>query len=169
MAEHQLFLSHAGEDRTLAMSLADQLRAHYAALGLTVEVFNTSAPAHRFEEWSERIRAGDNWGEEMVKWEADLRRYLETNIESSLAYILLVTPDALFKNSPWIRFEMQVARSLAIRRRFFFFPCTFGVPLLELPGEAMYFQGVELDKPNGFVKLTDSLSRIVLSPDERHA
>jgi hypothetical protein len=179
MAAHQVFLSHAGEDHALSISLADQLRTHCADLGHAVDVFNTSEPEYRFRELEERIRVGEPGDEAIVKWEEDLRDYLRTNIESSRAYVLLVTPKSLAKNSRWISFEMQVAREIAVRlqaaREFagrltlYFFPCTVGASLHELPGEAIYFQGVELDKPNGFFRLTEGLNRVILHPGERHA
>ena len=148
--KHQVFLSHSGHDANRATELAATLERRLADLGDQVEVFNTSEPDHRYKDLRELLTAGENWRARAERYEDELRAYLTENMEESSAFLSLVTPNSLRATSKVIEFEMETARSMAMRNRAFFFPCVAdGASLRDLPSAAREFQGVELDAEEG--------------------
>ena len=116
-----VFLSHSHRDGKLATSLA---RAIERAFDNTVEVFNTSEPEHRLEDFDPA--PGSLWSEEWTEYEAQTKDQLAAIIERARAYVLLVTARSLRENSEWVRYEMTVADSVQVEGRCFFLPMCSG-------------------------------------------
>jgi len=154
-----MFLSHSGRDKDRATKLAATLELKLAELGHRVEVFNTSEPEHRYKELV--LSAGDDWRGRSERYDDELREYLRKNLESSTAFLSLVTPNSREAGSKVIEFEMDVAGSLARKgQRPFFFPClSAGASFGDLPANAHEFQGVDLDDDAGMMRLMEGLQR----------
>lgn len=147
-----VFLSHAGEDADLALSLAADVQRDLASAGSPVRVFNTSSSHDRFCELHEFLSAGEAW--DATPWETKLREYLEAAIIGSSVYLLLATPASVEKNSQWIKFEIDTACEVWERRGLLFIPCAAdGLALHSLPPRANRFQGVCLPR---FAERTES-------------
>ena len=138
-----VFLSHAGEDADVASRLAWDLREDLDAVGIEIEVFNTSESADRFKDFGDIVAGGGTFDAE--EWERELRGYLRENIAKSAVYLLLVTPTSLEKNSKWIEFEINTAYEQRTQNQIGFIPCTTkGASLGELPPKASIFTGVDI-------------------------
>ncbi len=149
MSTPQVFLSHAGEDAKLAIEIAAGLKEALSAGGVSVRVFNTSAPEDRFRDFADIVAAGQEF--KPLEWEGELRDYLQQQIRSSAAYILLVTPKSLHRSSKWIQFEIDTAYEEQARGKIAFMPCTAeGARLKDLPDKASVFQGIDLSKEQGW-------------------
>jgi hypothetical protein len=157
--KRQVFLSHSSLDGHRAIELAATLERRLADLGDQVEVFNTSEPEHRYKDLL--LRAGHDWRAHIERYEDELRTYLTQNMEESSAFLSLVTPNSLRAASKVIEFEIETARSMAMRNQApFFFPCvTGGASLRDLPPGAREFQGVELDAGEGLTRLVEAVHR----------
>jgi len=114
-----------------------------------VNVFNTSDPQHRFTEWEKMFGPGDDWRVVAPQADEKLRAYLSTNLAASSAYLLLVTDNATFGGSDWVRWEIQEATALALEHHVPFVPVLVGIPYYAMreyfPREVVEFQGIELD------------------------
>ena len=159
--KRQVFLSHSGRDAHRATELAATLEQRLAELGDQIEVFNTSEPEHRYKDLRELLTAGQDWWARAEMYEDELRAYLTEKLEESSAFLSLVTPNSLTAASKVIEFEIETARSVAMREQMaFFFPCvTAGASLRDLPPGAMEFQGVDLDAEEGLTRLADAVHR----------
>ncbi len=164
--KRQAFLSHSGRDARRSTELAATLEQRLADLGDPIEVFNTSEPEHRYKDLQELLTAGQDWRARAEQYEDELRTYLTQNMEESSAFLSLVTPNSLRAASKVIEFEIETARSMAMKKQIpFFFPCVAdGASLRDLPPNAMEFQGVELDKEEGLTQLVKAVHR-ALSKD----
>jgi hypothetical protein len=156
----KLFLSHSGLDATLSAKVQQAIEAVFADRALDITVFNTSTPHDRFKTLESCLAPGTPWAREVVAYEEELKRYLRRNLAESAAYLLLVTPASLATQSKWIRFEIDVARSIARRgRTSFFFPCVAdGVTLSRLPEGATEFQGLRLVDPGWAAQLASAVA-----------
>jgi hypothetical protein len=145
----KLFLSHSGLDSSLSLELQSDLERAFQIRGFSPRIFNTSTPEDRFEDLRSILTAGATWRQEYEKYKKRLEKYLEENLRTSDGYLLLVTPQSLKARSEWIQFEIDLARSKAMReRQSFFFPCVAaGAKLTELPREADEFQGLDVSSP----------------------
>lgn len=156
----QIFLSHAGEDSTFSRQLALEIGETLAKSGSKVNVFNTSDPEHRFRDFLDIVSAGERW--DSSEWEEELRGYLRSNIQDSAAYLLLVTPISLQKNSQWIQFEIDTAADIFRTQGIHFIPCACGDHCLRLlPEKARIFQGIDISNQNGISMLCGVLNKIL--------
>lgn len=162
--KRQVFLSHSGLDAQWATKLAAALEQRLTELGHDIEVFNTSEPEHRYKDLQKMLAAGEDWRAQAEQYEEELRVYLSQNLERSSAFILLVTFNSLMAESNVIQFEINTARSAAMRtQKLFFFPCVSGgVSLRDLPLGAMEFQGIELDSKEGLARLIEAVQRALI-------
>ena len=157
----QIFLSHSGHDADRATQFAATIEKELARLGHDVEVFNTSEPEHRYKNLQELLNVAEDWQLRAQEYEEDLRSYLRRNLEQSLAFLVLVTPNSLAAASRVIEFEIDTAKAAAKEQsRLFFFPCVaHGTTLRDLPEGAEEFQGIELDAERGLECLLEALDR----------
>jgi hypothetical protein len=164
--KRQVFLSHSGRDAHRALELAAKLEKQLAELGYPVEVFNTSEPEHRYKALHELLTAGEDWRSRAEQYEEELRRYLRQNLQESSAFVALVTPQSVRAASKVIEFEIEAARSAAVKnQRAFFFPCVAdGARVQDLPPGAREFQGVDLNGEGGLTRLAEAVCR-ALSED----
>jgi hypothetical protein len=164
--KREVFLSHSGLDAHRATELAATLKRRLADLGDQVDVFNTSEPTYRYKDLRDLLTPGEDWRARAEQYEKELRTYLEKKMQDSVAFLSLCTPNSLRAASKVIEFEIETARSIAVRhrgagqKRPFFFPCVAdGASLTDLPRGAQEFQGVELDGEEGLTELVHALHR----------
>jgi len=147
----QIFLSHSGLDRDLALDVAATLTQRLAERGHHVRVFNTSAPEHRYQELQQMLSAGQAWASRATQYEDELRDYLRTQLRQSLAFVSLITRRSRTAGSDYIRFEMETAHTLAHdgarAGAGFFFPLLAGGAEYQDLGDtkAETFQAVKLE------------------------
>jgi len=161
-SEKQIFLSHSGLDRDLALDVAARLTQRLAECGYQVRVFNTSAPEHRYQELQEMLSAGEAWASRAKQYEDELRDYLRAQLEQSLAFVSLITRRSHSAGSDYITFEMDTAHTLARDGAHagagFFFPLLAGDADYQDLGDtkAETFQAVKLEG-RGFDDLVEAL------------
>ena len=170
-----IFLSHWHEDSEQANWLSDELRRSLAHLD--VEIFSTSAPASRCENFNPQ--PGSNWEAEYHEYVEALRAYLRDALEGAAGYLLLLTGRSLARESAWVRFEIRHGTQLAKERGIPFVPCLLGVSyealLRDPPGATLVwpefevgerddlthpeaeFQAVHLDEPAAIPRLVNAL------------
>ena len=175
-----VFLSHRHEDRSDANWLAEELERRMRAMGAEIDVFSTSVPAYRFDDFAPA--ADDVWSQAYHAWVEELRAYLRGHLERAAAYMLLLTRRSATSESAWVRWEIQLGTQLASERSVPFFPCLLGVGYEALVSDAArnasewqkwevginddhshpetQFQAVSLDAPDGLVRLSERLRTI---------
>ena len=104
-------------------------------------------------------------------YDQQLRDYLEKNLSTSAAYVLLVTPESLAADSAWIKFEIEQASQKARAvNGLYFFPCAAdGAKLTQLPGQSQEFQGIELRDHDSMAKLVEAIDRAIRNAPSRQA
>jgi hypothetical protein len=155
-----IFLSHSGNDKKIALKISEQMKFILnPTSSLVFDIFNTSQTQYRFKEFEKIVSLGGNIKEENIKWENELRLYLEKNLLYSDIYLLLVTKRSLIENSEWILFEMKTAEKEAKKRgKAFFIPCLYnGASFDELPEIANKFQAADINSEIGLFKLVKVL------------
>ncbi|MFG6094817.1 hypothetical protein SPB21_12325 [Leptothoe sp. ISB3NOV94-8A] len=171
-ADITCFLSHSGDDAKEVTQFARALEVDMRALGIEVEVFNTSDPRYRFDEFKgyrfdeskDFLKMGDALQEILTRPLDALAQYLADNLIGSRFYLLYVTENSIAKRSAWITFEIHMARRLAIQslegKPLAFIPCvTASSSFAKLPKLAISFQGIDLaSEPK---KLSQEMARIL--------
>jgi hypothetical protein len=160
MEKPYLFLSHSGEDRILAVQLAQTIRQ---AFNQQIDVFNTSEPQYRmtkYDDLNNFIQIGSDWRKGILRWSEILGKELTSKIENSVGILLLVTPQSIELHSQWIDLEIKAGTTLASKKGYpFFFPIVAGgATLRQLPGKAREFQGIDLSDKESFNELLMILS-----------
>jgi hypothetical protein len=171
-----IFLSHAGDDHDEAARLSRWLKSEFHQRGRELSIFNTSEPATRFVPGSLRpefrgLRDDQLEPSPYLPYlphrtysndpETDLRRYLADNMKASRAYLLLITPRSLDKNSAWVSYEIEAAYALVRERGYCFFPCKAegvkGADFAKLPWMAAQFMHADIGNDEGLTKLARAL------------
>ena len=160
-SKKKIFLSHSGKDKEYAIEIAKKIEVHLKLISSSFEfeIFNTSHQRYRFKEFEKMVLVEESFKEKYFEWEKELIMYLKKNLLASDIYLLLVTKRSLLENSKLILWEMKLADKEARKRKAsFFIPCLYnGASFAELPTKAEYFQGVDLNSEEGFIKLKREL------------
>jgi antiphage defense system Thoeris ThsB-like protein len=173
-----VFLSHWHEDGDEASWLAAELRHRLHSLeGVDIEVFATSTPAHRFEDFNPT--GGALWQPLYEAWVEDLRAFLTEALDGAGAYLLLLTRSSMTRHSAWVRWEIRHATQRAKERGIAFIPCLLGVGYDALQSDAAgrssewqrlevgkdddgphpeaEFQAIDLKAADGLTRLVEAL------------
>jgi len=154
----QIFLSHSNGDRDLAAEIAYTIEYRLAFWELDVDVFNTSEPEDRFNDFDKIIQAGVFRKDDVEEYEAELMDYLRTNLVKSTVYLLLATRQSLKNSRRWMAFEIALAHEEAGRRNLVFIPCLAGgAHAAELPPKAAIFHALDLSSNIGYGQLIHQL------------